>query len=85
MIKCARCGLPLRVVGGAGATAVAACPKCGESDTRENILNEVDEYVRYALEEKVNSLLRQLYRNDERFELLAAPPRTRRFRFVVDL
>jgi hypothetical protein len=85
VIKCARCRQPIQGLDEPGKTAIGTCPVCGECDTRENILVEVDEYIRQEHEERINRFFRRFARGSKKFELVEAPHPKRVFRFVVDL
>lgn len=84
--KCAKCNVPLQ---GSGvepkAGDIISCPACGESDTLENVLSEVGEYMRDHFASKLATDFRKAARGSKFLKFREGHRPKKVYRFIVDL
>ena len=82
--QCAACKCDLEVFPNAEPDPIAACPKCGLSDTFENVTREIMEYVsEQELQHRFDALINTTHRD----KFIKVTPHFRPkggYRFIVD-
>jgi len=85
-IKCAKCDVPLQ---GAATdpqpTDMVSCPKCGVSDSLENVIREVGEYVEEKTAEYLAGEMRDATRGSKTMTFKEKPRPKKTYRFIMDL
>ena len=84
-VQCAKCKVALEGASDTDPEAIFTCPVCGVSDTQENVLREISEYVAEQTTEHISSSFRDAARRDKNLKFTEAPRQKREFRFIVDL
>ena len=82
---CGKCRVPLKAVIDKDAQDRFACPYCGISDTRDNILWEVGEYTKEVAARHFQANMRRGARGHRLLKLQERLVPTRAYRFIGDL
>lgn len=82
-VKCAKCN---EFLSGEGEEldSIFSCPKCGISDTHENIIKEVVEFVGQKSEDAVSDMLKDSFSGIKGMTYTETPGTKKDFRFVID-
>jgi len=81
---CAKCQVPPEAVTDDNGEDRFACPVCGESDTRENILREVGEHVKEVAARSLQELARETARRSKFITFSGEPIPKGSYRFISD-
>lgn len=84
-IKCGKCEVALETFTNDDGEKRGRCPKCGNSDTVDNIHREVREFVQEHAARALHESLRGATRGNKSFKLTSNAPPKRRHRFIVDV
>lgn len=82
-VKCAACNVPIQGPSDSDPKAIFSCPSCGVSDTAENIVREVGEYVQEQGAEYLDSTFRDVARRNKSFKFTPARRQKKTYRFVI--
>lgn len=84
-IKCGLCKVPLEGTADAKPNDVFACPRCGRSDSVENILAEAEESAADQVAGQLDDMLAKAFRGSKNVKVTkgARPQKLRRF--IVEL
>lgn len=84
-VKCGRCEVPLERPIDSDHKVLFTCPNCGESDTRENVLREVHEYVQEQAAKDLEKTMAGIAKGSAILQFTPSRRPQRRYRFIVDL
>ena len=82
--KCARCDVPLGGDADAGPHTVFSCPRCGISDTFENIEREIGEYIAEKVSDSLDKMFEDAARGNPSLKYKKDYRPHKTYRFVVD-
>lgn len=83
-VKCAPCQVPLQGPADPKSDDVFTCPNCGQSDTFENVLTEVQDYMADKVLEQTTRSLGSAFRGSKYVKVTATRSPKRSFRFMID-
>ena len=83
--KCGKCKVPLEVVTQDNGQKRATCPKCGDSDTVENVKRIVAEYVKERTALALHESLVKGARGSKFLKVTSRRPPQRQHRFIIDM
>ena len=86
VIKCGKCRVPMEGPKDPQPQDVLTCPACGQHETFENVMKEVEEYIAEAVEKKHGDSLDYASRGSEESPSFERDPDGQKsYRFIVDL
>jgi predicted RNA-binding Zn-ribbon protein involved in translation (DUF1610 family) len=83
-ILCGGCKVAVQGPTEATPDDVFACPTCGQSDTRENVLAEANAFLIELAQRKLNEEMKKAASGSKFIQFKAAPVPTRTYRFITD-
>ena len=83
-ILCSACRVPLEDLSDGKSENIFACPSCGISDTRENVLAEVKSFVTELAQRSLQESMRKVARGNNMFQFKGKPIPKKSYRFVTD-
>ncbi len=83
-ILCGDCRVPIEGPADGKSDNVFACPRCGRSDTRENVLKEVKAFVTELAQSSLQESMRKAARGSKLIEFKGKPIQKNTYRFVTD-
>jgi hypothetical protein len=83
-ILCGSCRVPVEGPADGKADNVFACPECGRSDTRENVLKEVKAFVTELAQNSLQESMREAARGSNFIKFEGKPVKKRTYRFITD-
>jgi predicted RNA-binding Zn-ribbon protein involved in translation (DUF1610 family) len=83
-ILCGACRVPIEGPADGEDKSVFSCPRCGRSDTRENILKEVKAFVTELAQRSLQESLRKAARKNKMLQFTGKPIKKKVYRFVTD-
>jgi hypothetical protein len=84
-VLCGKCKIFVKGPAEPDAESVFACPKCGTSDTYQNIIAEVAEYQKIQTTKQLQGQLGSIASEHKWMNLTLNPVPEKNFRFVIDL
>lgn len=84
-VLCGRCKVPLKGPGDSDPQGRFSCPKCGNGDTRENVLREVGEHVKEQAARHLQEEMRSTARSSKFIKFEGKPIPKRSYRFIADI
>jgi hypothetical protein len=83
-ILCGACRVPVKGPADGEAKNLFACPDCGRSDTRENVLAEVKAFVTELAERSLQESMRKAARGSKILQFEGKTIPKREYRFVTN-
>lgn len=83
-ILCGSCRIPVEGPADGKDENVFSCPKCGLSDTRKNVLKEVEAFVTELAQRSLQESMRKAARGSKFLKFEGKPIQKRTYRFVTD-
>jgi predicted RNA-binding Zn-ribbon protein involved in translation (DUF1610 family) len=83
-ILCGACRVPIEGPTDGKGENVFACPSCGRSDTRENVLKEVKAFVTELAQRSLQESMRKAARGSKMLQFKGKPIPKKTYRFVTD-
>lgn len=83
-ILCGSCRVPLEGPTNGDSQNVFACPSCGRSDTRENVLKEVKAFVTELAARSLQESMRKSLRGSKFIKMDSKPIPKKTHRFITD-
>lgn len=84
-VQCGLCKVPLKAPVEPKAEDVIICPECGDSDTYENVLREVRDYVEEQAAQHLEKALASGVKGSDMLKFTPTVRPKRTYRFIVDL
>lgn len=85
-VKCAKCDVHLEGKDHEPTPElVFTCPKCGVSDTHENIINEVVKYIEYTMLRATDDMFKRALSNVKGISYKSGRSPKKNFRFKIDI
>lgn|GEM_PF-1388903 len=82
--KCARCNCALEAFPDAKPEPRAACPKCGEGDTIDNVVREIGDHMMEQLAQGLNQTFTEAARTSKNVKFTPTFKPKGGHRFIVD-
>ncbi len=83
-ILCGSCRVPIEGPADGKDDSVFACPNCGRSDTRENVLKEVESFVTELVQRSLQGTMRKAARGSKMLQFEGKPIPKKVYRFITD-
>lgn len=83
-ILCGVCRVPIRGPDDGQDDSVFSCPRCGSSDTRENVLKEVKAFVTELAQRSLQDAMKKAARGSKILHFKGKPIPKKSYRFVTD-
>ena len=83
-ILCGSCRVPIEGPADGKDDNVFTCPMCGRSDTRKNVLKEVEAFVVELAERSLQESMRESFRGSKFIKVDTKPIPKKTYRFVTD-
>lgn len=83
-VKCGQCKVALEVVTEPHGK-IARCPRCGTSDTLDNVIREVGEYAKEQAAQHLEKKMASIARGSKFMKFTPAHRPKKRHRFIVDV
>jgi hypothetical protein len=83
-ILCGTCRVPVEGPADGKDENVFSCPRCGRSDTRENVLKEVKAFVTELAQRSLQESMRKSARGSNFLKFEGKPIQKGNYRFVTD-
>lgn len=83
-ILCGTCRVPLEGPANPEPQDRYTCPRCGNGDTVENVLAEVNAFVQEAAQGALDKSLRDALRGNDFIKVTGKPIQRRQYRFVTN-
>lgn len=83
-ILCGSCLVPIEGPADATDDSVFTCPNCGRSDTRKNVLKEVQSFVTELVQRSLQDTMKKAARENKMLQFKGKPIPKKVYRFVTD-